>query len=425
MKHVKLFGIILLSTFVILFAITFIQDSGEHKTDIFKVEKNELVIDVKSTGEIIALNTVKIMPPDLFFDRNTNVYHTTISKLVAEGTILKKGDFVATLDGAEVDRQIKRYQERYDNQSNEIETLKVDSSIQVNKRHNAIMKAKDDVQTAEFTVQQAVYESKAIQRQAQIKLERAKRELENVKNLYEQAKLQQHKRINRVRRHLKWSKWKLEKHTALKDQFTITSPASGMLIYARHPYNNQKIKEGSRVTKWRTNMSIATIPDLKDLYTEMYINEIDITKVHLGQEVEISADALPDHQYSGVVKEIASYGKASNENSYRLFRVLVQLEGDLNDLKPAMTTNNRIVINAYEDVIYIPLKAVYGDNSKAFVYKKKGLGTVRQEVVLGEQNSEYVLVNKGLDVNDQVLMQEPENTEKLKTLYLEPDMAAK
>ena len=78
----------------------------------------------------------------------------------------------------------------------------------------------------------------------------------------------------------------------------------------------------------------------------------------------------------------------------------------LTDLKPSMTTSNIIQTATFEDTLYIPSEAVFENDSMQFVYVENSK-IVKQVVDLGDQNDNYVLVNKGLKEGDILLMTEP------------------
>ncbi len=54
---------------------------------------------------------------------------------------------------------------------------------------------------------------------------------------------------------------------------------------------------------------VALLPDLSKMITKTYVNEIDISKVRVGQPVKISIDAFPDREYNGIVTEVANIGE--------------------------------------------------------------------------------------------------------------------
>ena len=73
-----------------------------------------------------------------------------------------------------------------------------------------------------------------------------------------------------------------------------------------------------------------------------------------------------------------------------------------------------------EDVLYVPVEALHvqGD-SISYVYKKDGLSTVKQEVVLGQSNSDEVIVLNGLEEDDVVYLSDPEGMEDKELRRLE------
>ena len=76
----------------------------------------------------------------------------------------------------------------------------------------------------------------------------------------------------------------------LQSQFTINAPAAGMFIYQRE-WGGTKIKAGSQISTW--DPIVGTLPDLKSMQSKTFINEVDISKVRVGQPVTISLDAYP------------------------------------------------------------------------------------------------------------------------------------
>jgi len=69
------------------------------------VEKGEFKIYVNATGELQAKRSVEIRGPQGM--RSAGIYQTNITDLVTEGTVVKKGDYVASLDRTEVSTKIK------------------------------------------------------------------------------------------------------------------------------------------------------------------------------------------------------------------------------------------------------------------------------------------------------------------------------
>jgi hypothetical protein len=185
-----------------------------------------------------------------------------------------------------------------------------------------------------------------------------------------------------------------------------------MVIYARDRFGI-KIQVGSVLTPW--SPIIATLPDMTKMISETYINEIDIAKIKVGQKVTLSIDAFPDKELKGEVISVANIGQPMPKSDSKVFLVNIRVFGSDPDLKPAMTTGNLIQTGVYNDKLYVPSEAVFETDSTRFVYLNKNK-IVKQLVDTGEENEDYVIINKGVSEGEVLLLSEPEKTEDLETI---------
>jgi hypothetical protein len=84
-----------------------------------------------------------------------------------------------------------------------------------------------------------------------------------------------------------------------------------------------------------------------------------------------------------------------------------------------MTTSNEILTYTYQDVLHIPIEALQND-SVAYVFKMKNGNVVKQEIITGESNDNEVIVENGLEENEEILLTVPENADKLNYIPLDP-----
>ena len=165
-----------------------------------------------------------------------------------------------------------------------------------------------------------------------------------------------------------------------------------MVIYKKDR-NGTKRKAGSTINPF--DRVIATLPDLSSMISKVYVNEIDISKIKTGQKVNINVDAFPKKAYTGSVYTIANIGEVLPNSDSKMFEVQIKLEGSDTDLRPSMTTGNKILIRTYNDVTYIPTESVHtGTDGIPFVYGKNNTKIL---VMLGEANDKNVIVEKGLE----------------------------
>lgn len=159
---------------------------------------------------------------------------------------------------------------------------------------------------------------------------------------------------------------------------------------------------------------VATLPDMSTMISKTYVNEIDVSKVKINQEVEILVDAFPEKKYSGIVLSVANIGEQLPNADAKVFEVIVKINESDPILRPSMTTGNKIVTKTIEDVTYIPLESVQtGADSIPFVYLKNGS---KQIVVLGESNENNVVVEQGIEPGVQLYLNTPKKPEEFTRL---------
>jgi hypothetical protein len=185
-----------------------------------------------------------------------------------------------------------------------------------------------------------------------------------------------------------------------------------MVIYAKDRFG-LKIQIGSVLTPW--SPTIATLPDMTKMISETFINEIDIARIKVGQKVTLSIDAFPDKELKGEVISVANIGQPMPKSDSKVFQVNIRVFGSDPDLKPAMTTGNIIQTGVFADKIFVPSEAVFETDSTKFVYLKKK-NVVKQIVDLGEENEDFIIVNKGVTEGEVLLLNEPEKLEDIQTI---------
>ena len=192
-------------------------------------------------------------------------------------------------------------------------------------------------------------------------------------------------------------------------EFTIKAPAAGMIIYKKER-NGAKRKTGSSINPF--DMIIATLPDLSTMISKTYINEIEVSKIKPGQEVNIIVDAFPKKAFKGQVISVANIGEQLPNSDAKMFETQIKIEGSDFDLRPSMTTGNKVIIKSINDAIFIPLECVQtGPDSIPFVYEKN---RTKQIVLLGESNEKNIIVEQGLEPGTIIYLSPPEKSESFR-----------
>ena len=395
---------------VILLAIFVFPRSEEEATKIYtKVTRGPFEILVFASGQLEAQNSENITVPESLRDRDVRIYEIKITDLVEEGSVVDSGDYVATLDQKAVEENLNNAIEDLEQAFNSFEDAKMDSNLNLSNYRDQIINAREDVEEKQIILEESKFESPAIIRKAEMDLDKAIRKLDQEKKGYE---LKERQAIAKVERNKIELRQREDRVTKLRDVYhslVITAPKAGMVIYGKDRMR-EKITVGSSVSPYMP--MIATLPDLTSMLSITYVNEIDISKVQKGQKVTLGIDAIPEKKLDGEVVSVANIGQPLPKSDAKVFEVKIRVFGDVTDLKPSMTTSNIIQTAVFEDTLYIPSEAVFENDSMQFVYVENS-NLVKQIVDLGDQNDNYILVNKGLTEGDNLLMTEPENSEEL------------
>jgi len=141
-------------------------------------------------------------------------------------------------------------------------------------------------------------------------------------------------------------------------------------------------------------------------HIEVSVDEIDIDQISVGQEVDITLDALPDTIVTGTIAEIAPTAATSGVGVVT-YLVTINIEPEDVTLRPGMTANASIVVEEIDDVLKIPNWAVRLDREtgRAFVFRLRSDGSVEEVTVeTGLRNDQFSQVLSGLSVGDVIVV---------------------
>ncbi|QHT70283.1 HlyD family efflux transporter periplasmic adaptor subunit [Rhodocytophaga rosea] len=382
---------------------------------IVPVKKGEFEVVVTASGELEAKNSVRITGPSSL--QAVQIWQVKISDLVAEGTTVKKGDYIALLDRTEIGNKMKDRETELQKIESQFVQTQLDTTLTLRAARDELTNLAFAVKEKEIVLEQSKFEPPATIRQAEIDVEKAKRSLQQAKENYRIKKNQAVAKMQEVGANLSQNQTKLKQIQDIAKEFTITAPEAGMVIYQRE-WNGRKKTVGSNIEPW--DPTVATLPDLSVMISKTYVNEVDIRKIKKDQIVRIGLDAFPEKKMTGKVVSVANVGEQRPNSEAKVFEVSIQVNESDTTLRPAMTTSNNIVANQLKDVLYVPLEALHAQgDSLTFVYKKEGAGLIKQQVKIGQTNDNEAVIMEGLQESDQVYLSVPKNAEDKKLIVLQ------
>ena len=378
-----------------------------------KVIKGDFINEVYISGEAQSTSSKKINGPSNA--RRFNIYQLKIQDLVAEGTVVKKGGYIGKLDASEVNGKINDAQLNLENAESKYTQQQLDTTLTLKQERNAIKDLLFDIEEAKLELTQSEFEPPALIRQLEIKVEKFERELKEKKEDYSIKKRQANAKMIEVGTEVSKIKKQIKDLTDLQKDFTIYSDDDGMVTYVKD-WNGIKKKVGSTISPWEP--AIASLPDLTKMESKTYSNEVDIRKIKKDLKVKIGFDAFPDIELDGIVTDVANVGENKRGSDIKLFQVLIKLNETNKSIRPGMTTSNKILTHQEDNVLMVPLEAIFSKDSISYTYVKSGYSINKKQVELGLSNNDVIIITKGLKENDVVYLSKPEDKDDKSIMLL-------
>ena len=186
--------------------------------------------------------------------------------------------------------------------------------------------------------------------------------------------------------------------------YTIDAPISGTIV-------DKKVKAGDKLSANDTAMqNLCTIYDMSYLEMKLNVDELKIRSLEVGQEVEITADAVPGETYKGVISSILVAGTTANGSTS--YPVTVRID-DMGELLPGMNATAKITTASVKNVLALPNAALVR-GSYVLVTKDSPSaanaetsmtapdGYVYVKVATGISDDDYIEVKSGLQEGDTI-----------------------
>ena len=318
---------------------------------------------ISAAGEITPAEQVSVRPE----------VSGRIEKLPVDlGDKVKKGDLLFALD--DTDLQTEKAQRLI-----EIEGAK----LQVTGARLAMEKSQ-----LNFNRTKDLFASKLLSQEV---FENTKNELEVSQNAHDIAK----NNLERSQKALQLVEDKLAK-TKITAPFACT-------ILTRPVSVGQAVSGSGGVN---SGTEVLTVADLSELIINAHINQADVTRMTVNQKVQIEVEAVAGLKLFGRVDRIAP--QATIKNGIKGFSTRIIVKNDeQSGVRPGMTANLTIPLQTADNVLAVPLAAVFSDQGDRFVYLMQGDKATRAPILIGVTDYDYAEVTKGLQGGETVSLVTP------------------
>jgi HlyD family secretion protein len=390
---------VLFIVIVIAVASCHVNDSSEIR--VTAVKRGTFMEELTEQGTLAAVNSILIGAPTISYRYGS----LKIAKIVDDGAEVEMGDTIIIFDPSEIRRAIiqaeqqlqianAEYQKMISAQRSEIEDLEADFEL-----------AMISQEIAKINYETSAYEPEATRKDIQLRLETATISMNRVSEQIANRKLIHKEDLVQKSLGIRQVTSVLEDATKSLDNLFVVSPAMGVAIKKDNYSTGQKWAVGDQPYSGST---LIELPDLSAMRATVKINEVDVAKILPGQKVEIRPDAYSDSIFPSQVESVAYLAQNKDYKSkIKVFPTQISISGQSNRLLPGLTVSCRIIVNEVNDVLIVPLEAVYSDHGEQYVYVKNGTSFIKTTIKAGAVNSNFAMISEGLDEGDMVALSNP------------------
>jgi len=186
------------------------------------------------------------------------------------------------------------------------------------------------------------------------------------------------------------------------DSLTVRAPVAGVVIYKRN-WNNEATEIGSNVFAMDAVMEI---PDLSSIRAKIQIDEIDSGKIRVGQEANITVDAVRGRSFVGKIVSIGTILKqATFDRPQKVIEAYLEMDDlDTKLLRPGMNLKAQIRVGEYPEVVVIPLSSIQERDGRSYVqvWKPEIKKLEWREISLRTNDGMTAVVEAGLEANEKI-----------------------
>lgn len=211
---------------------------------------------------------------------------------------------------------------------------------------------------------------------------------------------------------------------------TIFATVPGQVVYANihgHRGHDEVVIEAG--TPIRENQVIIRLPDPTQMQVNAKINESRIALVEEGMEAEVRLDAFPKVVLRGVVETVSDYPAPTSwfRGDIKEYETIIKIldqeialpEGET--LRPGLTAEVSIRVRQIAEAIQVPVQAVIEHGARHYCVFYEDGGFRKHEVTIGPSNDKFVIITKGLDVGQKVVLNAAAYREQIDLPELPPD----
>jgi multidrug resistance efflux pump len=360
------------------------------------VRRDDLVLGVDVSGTLRAVKTDFLGPPAI-----PDLWDFKVSFMAPEGAEVKQGDPVLGFDLSVLQRRLEEKQTERDSVRKQVEKKLADVELARRDETLKIAQAEATLRKAQLKVDRPTDLTGSVElEQARLDLQLAEKDLAYQKLRAQEARRFDAAELGGLRELYRRAEERIGEIQQYIARMTVAAPRAGAVIYVA---NRMGMKKKVGDSAWRAEKVLETA-ELALMTARGEVDEVDSSRVAVGQRVTLRLDAHPDAELVGRVSSIARIvQRQSPQNPLRVVQLEIALDKtDPQRMRPGMRFRGTVETGCHKGAVVAPAEAIFVTTAGPIVYRRTATGFAATPVTVGQRNRSLIEVLSGLSPGDRV-----------------------
>jgi HlyD family secretion protein len=336
-----------------------------------------------------------------------------IIKMAPDGTSVKKGDAILQFDASKLEQTLSDDKSALATAEAQIQQSAAQAQLTDQADLTDLMKAKYTLQSAQLDASKAAILSEIDGKEAEIKVTDAELAVKQAQEKLKMDRAAAAADLADQKEKRGKARFDVQRDATALAQMSLRAPLDGVVTVLSHwtPNGPHAYRTGEQV--W-PGAAIVELPDLSTLFFNARADEIDRSRLKIGQTALIRVDALPGQEVPCSISQISTLASMDFSASWpfpRNFEVEVSFHHENEKLRPGMSATARVAVGQIAEAIQIPTQAVFQKNGRSVAYVLRGSKFEAQPIQVGQRSEGMVVVATGLTPGERVAMEDPTSKE--------------
>ncbi len=364
---------------------------------IVKVERKNFTQSLRLNGTTQASRSFIVLAPRL---EGAQVGSMVITKLAPAGTHVQKGDVLVEFDPQAQTKDYLDKKSMYENLVGQVAQKQAEDNIARAKDDTAMKQAEDELKRAQLELQKNEIVSRIDAEKNQEALDEAQATLKQLTETYQlkRAAAVAAIRIQEIQRDRALEAMRYAQGNAAK--MVVHSPMQGVVVYNTIWLGGRMgtVQQGDQV---RPGVPFLQVVDPSQMEVRVALNQVDLLKVHLGQQAQMHLDAYRGMTLPVTLEELSPLGHPGQfAEVVRSFTARFSVQGTDARLLPDLSAALDLELGSQKNVLVVPWQSIGIEANHSYVWLKTTGGFEKRTVQTGPRNDLEVIVNSGLSEGD-------------------------